>query len=218
MANTTPQGLTVRGRATALVAPDYAVLNVTVRARAASAEEAFSALAPRSAGCDGVLAAYEAIVRRRETSSLGVEPIVEYEPQTGQAVQRGHAAWRSLRIEIRPTDTVSEMLRSLVAEGAELAGPQWQVEDENPARDQVRRAAAADARRRADAYAQGLGLAVGDVAWASEVEETTGQVYAKAEMMSARMAGPDGSAPSVELAVDKVEIDATLTVAFRTTT
>ena len=213
--DTTPQGVTVRGQATALIAPDYAVLQVTVRARATSGEQAFEALAPKSAGCDTVLATHEAIVRRRETSSLGVEPVVEYEPQTGQAVQRGHTAWRSLRIEIRPTDGVAQMLTALVGEGAELAGPHWRVENDNPVHDDVRREAAADARRRAESYAAGLSLNVGGVAWASEIEETSGQIYGKDAMMSARAASAEAAGDAVELAVDEVEVRAALTVSFR---
>ncbi len=218
MSETTPQGITVRGRATTLVAPDYAVLDVTVRSRAASAEQAFANLAPISAACDAVLAKYTSIVRRGETSSLAVEPVVEYDPQTGQAVERGHTAWRSLRVEIRPTEDVAELLRELVGEGAELSGPRWRVEETNPAREDVQVAAARDARRRADAYAQGLGLSVGAVAWASEVEEAMGQVYGKAEMMSARMASADSGGSAVELAVDEVAIEASLTVTFRIVT
>lgn len=211
----TPRGITVRGVATVETPPDHASVLATVRTRGRTAEEAFAGLAERTAACDEVLDDAAACVRRRETSSLGVQPVVEYDPQTGQSVQRGHTAWRTVRLEVVPGDGVADLLRTLVSRAeAELDGPQWHVDETNPVHDTARRAAAADARRRAEAYAAGLAVAVGSVAWVSE--PTTGEVgvpmYARQAMSAGDMAGQGG--PAVELAVDRVRVEASVTVSF----
>ncbi len=52
--------------------------------------------------------------------------------------------------------------------GAEVTGPRWSLVPDNPAHEAARRAAASDARRRAEAYADALGLTLGPVAWVAE--------------------------------------------------
>jgi uncharacterized protein YggE len=48
-------------------------------------------------------------------------------------------------------------------------GPRWEIRPENPAHDEARRQAMADARHRAEVYADSAGLSLGDVVEVVEV-------------------------------------------------
>ena len=59
-------------------------------------------------------------------------------------------------------------MAGLVEASAAITGPEWTLAPTNPAHAEARRAAAEDARLRATAYAEALGLELGPVAWVSE--------------------------------------------------
>jgi uncharacterized protein YggE len=168
------KGITVRGSATVEVAPDYAECTITSRARASTAGAALEGLNARCATCDRLLDASHEAVLNRMTAALKVEPVIEYDPTTGEQKSRGYTAWRALRVRLLHTEAAAQLLGDLVRDAtAELGGPFWMIDSCNPAHDQVRIDASVDARRRADAYAAGLGVSVGEVLWASEPMSTS---------------------------------------------
>jgi hypothetical protein len=65
-------------------------------------------------------------------------------------------------------DALGEIMSGVVEAGGAVQGPQWSMAPTNPAYDQARRAAAEDARHRAESYAQALDLTLGPVAWVAE--------------------------------------------------
>jgi uncharacterized protein len=209
---TEQQGVTVRGSAIVEVLPDYAECTITTRSRATTAGAALEGLTEPCRACDRLLDAAGASVRNRITTALNVEPVTEYNPTTGEQVERGFTAWRSLRVRLEHGPTGADVLGTLVREAtAELDGPRWVVDAASPAHDQARREAAADARRRAEAYAAGLDVSLGEVTWVSEL--TAGQdvpMFARAAIAD----GP-GAAGPVALNVDRVPVSAEVTVCFR---
>jgi uncharacterized protein YggE len=85
-------------------------------------------------------------------------------------VRQGYIA--SNRVAVRLTDTAR--LGTLLAEAAARAeasvdGPRWEINPENPAHEDARHRAMADARRRADIYAHAEGLVPGHVLAVVEV-------------------------------------------------
>jgi uncharacterized protein len=88
----------------------------------------------------------------------------EWDEASRRGVRRGYVA--SSRVEVRLSDT--SRLGTLLAEAAvrveaSVDGPRWEVRPENPAHDEARSRAMADARRRADTYARAAGLGVGEI-------------------------------------------------------
>ena len=210
-----PASITVQGSATLEVAPDVATVELTVECQADTAGGAFADLSPRSTACDALLNSAGDVVRRRTTRVLSAQPVIHYDPQTGEQVRRGYLATRTLRLELIPGPGAEALLRDLVGlDGASLAGPWWSVDPDNPAHDLARTAAASDAHRRADAYATGLGIRVGGPRWVSEFAAPTGPApYPAAQMTFARAAGSGAEEP-VSFATATVSVVASVTVCF----
>jgi uncharacterized protein YggE len=192
----------VQGSAEVRVPPDRAVVHVTVDADGGSRDEAYTAAARSAATVDGVLAAHEAEIDRTVTASLSVQPLTRW--KRGESIRTGWRATRRTRIELTAFERLGELLAEL-APTAILAGPEWRVDDANPAYADVRREAAADARRRAEAYASGLGVRLGPVAWISEpgLRQSGGDApIGRAAPMAFAAAGGARSVPAEDEVID----------------
>jgi uncharacterized protein YggE len=64
-------------------------------------------------------------------------------------------------VRVGEASVVSELIAGAVDLGAQVNGPSWTIALDNPARIAACREAALDARRRAEAYANALGVRVG---------------------------------------------------------
>src|SRR5690606_752855 len=163
----------VRGRAEAQLPPSHAVLGVTVHVRDPASQEA--AVARAAERCELVDAAIRArragddpLVRVARTSSVRTGEEWDY----GQGRQRRRVGWtatRSTELECAPdAEGLTDLVGALVADGVAVRGPHWHVAADAAGWDLVRTAAVADARRRAEAYAHGVGARAGLVRWIAE--------------------------------------------------
>ncbi|WP_370323949.1 SIMPL domain-containing protein [Euzebya sp.] len=191
----------VRGRAEARLDPTEASLTITVQARAAGSQsEAVALCARRAAEVDEAVDARRGgVVRRALTSSVRTGPEWDHTPRQGRQL-RGYVATRTTDLACAPD---GEALTALAGDLAamvdvQVAGPRWSVAADAEGWDRIRAAAAVDARRRAGAYAEGLGLAVGRVVWLSEPglrgddgPQRRGATF-QAEAMMSRSAMADG--------------------------
>ena len=104
--------------------------------------------------------------------------------EDGEHTNRGwqHRGYRaSSRLDVRLHD--GELAGRLVTEAAErlelrIDGPGWRVAHDNPGHADARRLAAADARRKAEEYADALGGRVGAIASVDEPETKSASVSA----------------------------------------
>jgi uncharacterized protein YggE len=131
-------------------------------------------------------------------------------------VQTGWRATRTTLVEVTGLDAIGRIMAGVAQAGAEVTGPRWSLVPENPAHEAARRAAAADARRRAEAYADALGLTLGPVAWVAEPglrRPGPGEVYPMARGMALAAAG--GPEAIEEVAPAEVTIEAAVEVGFR---
>lgn len=158
--------IVVQGRAEARVAPDRALVLVTAEADGGSRDDAYRAATTTATAVDAVLANHAAAIGRTASEALVVAPLTRW--RKGEQIRTGWRASRVTRVEITGFTDVGPLLAELVGADASVVGPTWLVDEDNAAYDEVRAAAAADARRRADAYAAGLGLTVGGVNWVAE--------------------------------------------------
>lgn len=156
----------VRGFGEAKVPPDRAIIQVTIDAEGPSREAAYQAAADSARQVDQVLSAHDAAIDRVTTAALVVHPKTRW--KRGESVRTGWRAYRSSTVDVTDFTPLGQLLAELTAAGGTIVGPNWRVDATNPAHHEVRAAAAREAGRRAEAYASGLGLVVGDVRWMSE--------------------------------------------------
>ncbi len=215
----------VQGSAEARLMPTDAHLTVTVQTRSPRDQaEAVSACARRAEEVDAIVAdARAGLVRAVVVSSLRTGPEYEHEPR-GTRRLVGHVATRTSELVCLPE---GEGLTALVGalsrlDDVAVAGPDWRVADDAPGWDEVRAAAATDARRRADAYASGLGVSVGRPTVIAEpgLRLPGGgggmpMAYASKRSGMADMAGGEGDGPTaVAIAPEPVAVSVTVEVGF----
>lgn len=157
--NATPT-VTVRGYATIRAEPDEALLEVTLSALEDSPGPAMSDVSARSSGL--VVLLDELGVAKADRSTTGVTVHEEFDYVKGEHRSRGYEA--SSGVTVRVTDP--EILGRLIAQATEklaakLDGPHWQIKADNPVWLEAARQAAADGRRKAEAYAEGVGAKLG---------------------------------------------------------
>jgi uncharacterized protein YggE len=208
--------IVVRGEGEVRALPDRATILVTVDGEGASREEAYEQAAELVAGVDAVLVREADGIDRVVTTALLVQPRTRW--RKGETVRTGWRASRTSVVEIVALDRIGALLAEVVAAGGAIAGPRWELAVGHAAHDQARRDAAGDARRRADAYAVSLGLAVGTVAWVAEPGlrlGTPGPFYGEARMARAvAAAGAPMSDEPIEVNPEEITVHAAVEVAF----
>lgn len=166
--------ITVKGSARTLVPAELATLAVTINGEGRTSEVACDAVAKVAHTVDDILAVREASLGTVSVDHVNVSPKREW--RDDRWVDRGWQASRTTRVDVVDLAEVSELVGALGSLGVQIDGPSWSVRDDHAAYDQVRTDAARDARRRAEAYAAGLGLAVGAVRSLEEPGTNDGRV------------------------------------------
>ena len=199
--------VTVTGSARAAVAPDRALVRVTLTHLAPQASAALDAVSGQATALGELLDRLG--IERRDWATGGVVVNEESEWRDDRSVVVGQRATATASITVRDIagETLGVLLRDVVdGVGARVDTMSWVVDDQNPARIELMAAAARDARVRADAYAAALGLAVSGVDAVSEQPlgdpepRAEGMMVAKARMMTADSAPVPVNPGDVELA------------------
>jgi uncharacterized protein YggE len=208
----------VQGTAEVRVQPDRALVHVTIDADGPSRDEAYTAATQAARAVDEVLAAHAPEIDRTTTAVLSVQPLTRW--KRGESVRTGWRASRRTIVEVTGFEGLGTLLAEL-APSAMIVGPEWRVDDTNDAYTAARQAAAADARRRAEAYAEGLGVRLGSVSWMSEPglrQSEAGAPMARAMPMAfaAGAATRGGSAEDevIDVSPEDSIIQAAIEVAF----
>ena len=198
--------ITVRGRGFAPAQPTEAILSLEVAAVRPTAAEAFAEAGRRHAALDVLCERLGIAASERTTTNTSVH---EYRESVEEPV-----SWRasySTTVRLRDPELAARLLREAVeeVEARVAGGPWWRVRADDPARLEACRLAAADAERRATAFAEGLWLRRAEVVRAVEVGASD-----LGEEVPRRMSfGPshDGEA---ELRPGTAEVSAAVDVAF----
>jgi uncharacterized protein len=154
--------ITTQGEATVRVAPDEADVWITLSAVAAAPSVALADVTDRSEGLVALLDELGVATKDRSIGGVSIQEEVEHTQQGRRSL--GHRA--TARASIRATDAT--LIGRLIADAAErvqaqVSGPHWQVSLGNPARLEAAHGASADAKRKAEAFAEGLGVRLGGV-------------------------------------------------------
>jgi uncharacterized protein YggE len=197
--------ITVNGYGEASVPPDEATMTFSIEAVDTTPREAMAKVTEQARELVELLDGLEIPVAKRTTTGVLVSEAGEYDNQ-GVWQHRGFRAAERLSVAAAP-ELVGELIGGAVDRArTRIDGPHWVVGSDNPARKQALRAAAEDARERAEAVATGLGVQVGAVAEAKE----EAAAYPVPRQASLRMAE---AAPPIE--AGEMTISCTVSVTFQ---
>jgi uncharacterized protein YggE len=177
--------VTVRGDAVVRVEPDEAVLWITLSALAAAPGPALADVAARTEGLVALLDELGVPGADRSTSGITVFEDVDHTPQGRRSL--GHRATSRVAVRLTAPDLIGRLVARATDElSARIDGPHWQVAPENPAWLEAARRAAAAARHKAEAYAEGVGAGLGELIRLTEPED--GSVIPQTARVARRMA------------------------------
>lgn len=158
--------ITVTGEGSVEVRPDMATVTLGVTTEGATAAEAMAA---NSAELTKVLANLRAAgieERDIQTSGLSLNPNWDnqYSSEGGAPKIAGFIASNTVTVTVRALDGLGQALDAAVKDGANtLNGVTFGVSEPDPALDEARKKAVADARRRAETLAEAAGARLGEV-------------------------------------------------------
>lgn len=195
--------VTVTGEATVAVAPDAAVIRIGVTSQDKTAREASEANAKQMTAVLAAIKDTGIADRDVQTSRLSLQP--QYDPnKSGTARLTGFQATNQVTVRIRDIDKLPVFLDRAIAAGAnEMSGIEFVISEQSKLLDRARDDAIADARRKAELYAQAAGSKLGPVV--SITEEGSA---AQPRPMQAMRAG------AVPIAPGEQTLRATVTVSY----
>lgn len=204
--------ITVTGEGSVAVAPDMATVQMGVVSEAATAGAAMAANSEQVAALLAQLTQLGIEARDVQTSSVGLNPV--YAPRGPDAPQgeapriQGFEAQNMLAIRVRDLDRLGAVMDQAIAAGANTVyGLNFGLQDPTPLLDEARRAAVADARRKAELYAAAAGVGLGEV---ERISEPQAGMRPMADMGTMRMA----KAEAVPVATGEMEIAAQITIVW----
>ena len=161
--------LSVTGEGQVQAAPDMATVTLGVTNDADSAKAALDANNQAVSAVFAELKAAGIEARDIQTSGLSLGPRYEYPASGGSPTTNGFTATNMVTVQVRALDKVGSVLDAVVQQGANtLNGISFGLQDPVPATDEARKAAVADARRKAELYAAAAGVKLGAVRSISE--------------------------------------------------
>jgi uncharacterized protein YggE len=204
-------GATVTARGDAVVAgtPDEGIWDITVDSLDASPDAALADVGRRSAELQSVLDELGVPKERRSTTGVSVQE--EFDYTDGRQIHRGFRASNVLTIRLTDPTVAGRLIQGAIEHaGAHVAGPRWWIAPDNPARVEACRQAAAEAKRKAEAYADALGLRLGSVI---EIREPS--AHAASPRMRMAPVAMAASAPPLEVDPGELSVDAQVEVTYR---
>lgn len=152
--------ITVRGIAVIRTEPDEASLVLTLNALHDSPGAALSEVAARSNALAGLLDELGVAKSDRTTTGIMVEEEWDHTDRGRRSL--GHRAVSRLSVRLADPELIGRLVTKATTDlAAVVNGPNWVISLDNPVRLEAARLAAADARRRAEAFAEGIGAGLG---------------------------------------------------------
>ena len=160
--------VTVRGEAQLEVPPDLAGLSVTLHASDETADQTRAQLAAGSSAVSALLEEFRAALERSSTSGLHVAPL--FNKRTPTKIT-GYTGTFTSSLVVQDFEALSPLIQALSRlPNSQLDGPWWSLRPDHPIHREVRLAAIADARSRADDYAAAFGATVSELVEVSDLE------------------------------------------------
>lgn len=199
--------ITVPGEATLVVAPDLARLRAGVISEGRTAREASDTNKKTMTAVMTAITGVGIAEKDIQTSRYSIQPIYDQGRPVPGAF-KGFQASNNVTIKIRDLDKISEIIDRTVAAGANsMGGVELLVADPSKLLDAARADAIADARRKAEIFAQAAGAKLGPAL--TITEQSSGFQYPQLYMRAA--AAQPGETP---VATGEMTLRAAVTVSF----
>src|SRR5579863_7846779 len=164
-----PARIIVSGDGSVSVAPDYAAIGCGVTNKAKTAKDATDANAKAMAAVVAALRGAGIEQKDIQTTRFSLQPVYAPPQPNAEPKLTGFSVSNQFRVTIRQVGNVGDILDRLIAAGAtDVGSVEFLHSDTSKALDQARTAALADAKRKAELYAQAAGLTLGGVGWITE--------------------------------------------------
>ena len=214
-------GIWVSGTGTVAVAPDLAVLNVGVEARASTVQEALADAAAAMTNIVSILEGEGVETQDIQTRSFSITPEYTWQERIdtegggrySERVLTGYSVSNRAVVRLRDLDRVGEMVDLVARAGGDLTrieGVSFTVQDPEPHRAEAREAAVEQARAKAEQFARDAGVALGQIVLISEGGGNVPAPRAFAESAAFSLTA-DASTPISE---GELEIRATVQMVF----
>ncbi len=207
--------VTVRGEATREVDPELATVSASVSASGSTAAQVTAELAAGSERLKSVVERFAAGIERSASSGLYVHPITDRRNATKITGYRGTF---TSQIVVHEFALLSDLVLALSAvPQAQLSGPWWSLRPDSAAHRDLRLAAIADGRRRADDYAAAFGAHVAELLEVSDIDGGFDRPMARGVAFAAATRGgaPESSfdfEPELQTVSGRVTLRFTMTV------
>ncbi len=155
--------------------PDIASINTGVLTEASTAREAMNANSTAMTKLVEGIKAQGIDPRDIRTTGINVNPRYSTPRDGRPAVITGYSANNQVRIVVRDLKRLGEVLDAAISLGAtQMSGISFEVSQAETLKDEARKSAMANARRRAELYAAAAGASVGNVIAISEDVQVEG--------------------------------------------
>jgi uncharacterized protein len=200
--NTQPV-ISVRGEAIIEVEPEIATISVTVQARDRDRRTVLNNLTTRNAQVITLIKGYGDAVEKLESGTTSVYADVKNKARDERVIR--YLAQANTRVTVRDFTVLGELMTEL-ADGdlVTVAGPWWALRPDSPVYREARIAAAKDATRRAQEYAEAFNAKLGQLIEAADkgLLSGGGESTHRVRMLAAAGAAPGGAYGSEPTALD----------------
>jgi len=184
--------LSVSAEGSSEARPDMATINLGVTTDGATAQAALQENARRMTALTQALRRAGVAERDIQTANVSVNPQYQYR-ENEQPLITGYQASNTVTAKVRSVDSVGRVIDATVAAGGNTVnGVSFSHQDPDAQLDAARRAAIAEARRRATLYASALNMQVSRIV---AVQEGGGFSSPMPMPMAARMEARDVATP-----------------------
>jgi uncharacterized protein YggE len=206
--------VSVSGHGDVNVPPDTASVNIGVDIIAQTLDEAQDQATAQATAVIEALAAAGIAREDIQTEYYSVNILRDYSENADPTLITGFEIINQLRVTVRDTDQLGELLDAAVSAGANsIYGVTFYVEDQTAAASEARVEAVANAREKAEELAAAAGMSLGPVVAISEgVSPMISPVYPMAR--GGGMAAAESAVP-VEPGSTTVAVDVTMTFELR---
>lgn len=161
--------VSVVGEAVLRAEPDEAMVLVTLTALEDRPGPALEDVARRSGSLIGLLDELSILPPDRSTTGVTVQEDFDHTHEGRRSL--GHRASSTVAVRLTDVELIGRLVTRVTTElDARVDGPRWQIAPQNPIRLEAAREAAADGRRKAQAYAEGVGAQLGELIGLAEPE------------------------------------------------
>lgn len=194
--------ISIVGTGEVLATPDMAIIGSGVVTRGKSAREALDTNTIAMNRIFELLQNFGIEQKDMQTSGFSVQPQYSYSDErdtngyTRPPLINGYQVFNNLSVKVHNLDMLGELLDSAVTIGAnQINSISFAVNDNSALLDDARRAAMADARAKAELYADAAGVSLGNILSISEGRSSTSNPPLPGVVMMARVSSESADVP-----------------------